>query len=92
MEQKRLEHERQRIMKRELFEQQMQQLEMQQKQEEQAMLVAKSKARASSFARASNPADVPSLTESRRSLDDTANPWSDMGRLSLNDRKLSTIE
>ncbi|KAF9988539.1 hypothetical protein BGZ75_009202 [Mortierella antarctica] len=92
LEQKRLEHERQRIMKRELFEQQMQQLEMQQKQEEQAMLVAKSKAKTSSFARASDPADLSSLAESRSSSEDSANPWGDMGRLSLNDRKLSTID
>ncbi|CAO3570646.1 unnamed protein product [Mortierella alpina] len=92
LEQKRLEHERQRIRKRELFEQQMQQLEMQQKQEEQAMLIAKSKAKTSSFARASDPADLPSLAESRRSSDDSADPWSDMGRLSLNDRKLPTTD
>ncbi|KAF9957335.1 hypothetical protein BGZ72_001930 [Mortierella alpina] len=92
LEQKRLEHERQRTLKRELFEQQMQQLEMQQKQEEQAMLVAKSRAKAGPLARAPDAVDLPSLTASRRSSDDSEDPWSDMGRLSLSDRKLSTID
>lgn len=87
MEQKRLEHERQRNLKRELFEKQMQQLEMQQLKEEQDMLASKNK---TGPIGSSSPADLSkgsassqSLPVSRRSSDGESDLWGGMAKLSI---------
>lgn len=80
-------------MKRELFEQQMHQLEIQQLQEEQAMLASKSSAispskassKLGSFSGPSEPS-LPSLRSvpvSRRNSDDEVDLWGEMDKLSL---------
>ncbi|KAF9095866.1 hypothetical protein BGX27_001210 [Mortierella sp. AM989] len=91
LEQKRLEHERQRNMKRELFEQQMQQLEIQQMQEEQAMLASNKKAASSASSSASESShgmnNIRSLPVSRRNSNDgTADLWGEMEKVSISDK------
>ncbi|KAF9175970.1 hypothetical protein BGX20_006066 [Mortierella sp. AD010] len=91
LEQKRLEHERQRNMKRELFEQQMQQLEIQQLQEEQAMLANNKKAASISSSSTAESSQVlnsiRSLPVSRRNSNDGAtNLWAEMEKVSIGDK------
>ncbi|KAF9195963.1 hypothetical protein BGZ50_002765 [Haplosporangium sp. Z 11] len=97
LEKKRLEHEHQRNMKREQFEQQMQQLEIQQLQEEQAMLASKSR----NSVTATNPitelsqglVSIRSLPVSRRNSNDGVDPWSDIEKLSLGgDKSKRSVE
>ncbi|CAO3563544.1 unnamed protein product [Mortierella alpina] len=101
LEQKRLEHERQRNLKRELFEQQMQQLEIQQLQEEQAMLASKNKASGSATGNASATstaeltqglASIRSLPVSRRNSNDGSDLWGDMEKMSLGDKTKRPVE
>ncbi|KAF9362309.1 hypothetical protein BGX34_006425 [Mortierella sp. NVP85] len=96
LEQKRLEHERQRNMKRELFEQQMQQLEIQQRQEEQAMLAGNKKNNNTS---ANTTADlsqglssIRSLPVSRRNSNDAPDLWGEMDKLSLGDKPKRPVD
>ncbi|KAF9996206.1 hypothetical protein BGZ65_008202, partial [Modicella reniformis] len=96
LEQKRLEHERQRNMKRELFEQQMQQLEIQQLQEEQAMLAGNKKNANSAASAAADLsqglASIRSLPVSRRNSNDAADIWSEMDKLSLGDKPKRPVD
>ncbi|KAF9438305.1 hypothetical protein BGZ76_008693 [Entomortierella beljakovae] len=91
LEQKRLEHERQRTMKRELFEQQMQQLEIQQMQEEQAMLANNKKHGSNASSVTTEPSQglnsIRSLPVSRRNSNDGASDlWGDMEKMSINEK------
>ena len=92
-----MEHERQRNMKRELFEQQMQQLEIQQLQEEQAMLANNKKAASiasSSTAESSQVLNsIRSLPVSRRNSNDgTADLWAEMEKVSIGDKVKRPVE
>ncbi|KAF8952614.1 hypothetical protein BGZ46_003432 [Entomortierella lignicola] len=94
IEQKRLEHERQRTMKRELFEQQMQQLEIQQLQEEQAMLASNKKAASNSNKESSQILNsIRSLPVSRRNSNDgTADLWTEMEKVSIGEKVKRPID
>lgn len=83
-------------MKRELFEQQMQQLEIQQRQEEQAMLAGNKK---NGSASANTTADlsqslssIRSLPVSRRNSNDAPDLWGEMDKLSLGDKPKRPVE
>ena len=83
-------------MKRELFEQQMQQLEIQQRQEEQAMLAGNKK---NNNASANTTADlsqglssIRSLPVSRRNSNDAPDLWGEMDKLSLGDKPKRPVE
>ncbi|KAI7830642.1 hypothetical protein BC939DRAFT_257519 [Gamsiella multidivaricata] len=95
LEQKRLEHERQRNQKRELFEQQMQQLEIQQMQEEQAMLAGNKKSGSSSANTTTDLtqglASIRSLPVSRRNSNDAVDLWAEMDKLSLGGDKAKRL-
>ncbi|KAG0201128.1 hypothetical protein BGX31_003876, partial [Mortierella sp. GBA43] len=92
----RLEYERQRNMKRELFEQQMQQLEIQQRQEEQAMLAGNKKSSGptpnTSSDLSQTLATIRSLPVSRRNSNDAADLWSEMDMMSLGDKPKRPID
>ncbi|KAF9916415.1 hypothetical protein BX616_003824 [Lobosporangium transversale] len=96
LEQKRLEHERQRNLKRELFEQQMQQLEIQQLEEEKAMLAGNKKSTNNTTGSTVDSshvlANIRSLPVSRRNSNDGTDIWSGMEKLTVGDKSKRPVD